>query len=261
MLKEDQQLVERLAAGARLAGPESVSAGYRSELTRLMVVFVDSELAGAAGFCPFINRGPGLRERIIAARIVAEKYLHAEAVLNLLRPFGVKPQLYVRSHAWDSRLDRSVDLGTRRIGGDKRLNVFHYPIEGWEDAITFNMLMGLATALQLGGLGDCSYQPLAQAMREILLREREHASLGETGVRQAIERSGSRIAAQASADYWYPRVAATFGRVESDRAAQYVRYGLRRRSNAEMLTEWQIQADQALTRLGLKASAHPSPGE
>ena len=264
MQKQDKDFLERIAAGHKIdlavgdvlrCGGEVAPNAYRSELTRLVVVFVDSELAGAAGFCPFINRGPGLRERIVAAKIVAEKYVHAEMALKLLQPFGVNPVLYVRSHAWDSRLDRNIDLGTRRIGGDKRLNVFHYPLEGWEDAVVFNMIMGAATAVQLAEMAQSSYAPLAEAIAQILPRELEHALLGESGVRQAIERSGSKAAVQAAVDYWHPRVAATFGRVDSDHAAIYIEYGLRRRSSAEMLADWKAQSAAALKRLGLAIPA------
>ncbi|MBL8490691.1 MAG: phenylacetate-CoA oxygenase subunit PaaI [Rhodocyclaceae bacterium] len=254
MQKQDKDLAARIAGGAKLAAGDALTPGYRAELMRLMVVLADSELAGAAGFCPYVNRGPGLRERIVAAKIVAEKYVHAELVLDLLKAFGVEPQLYVRSHAWDSRLDRNVDLGTRRIGGDKRLNVFHYPLEGWEDAVTFNMLMGMATAVQLAEMQDCSYTPLAGAIATLLSREREHAALGEAGVKQAIERTGSRSATQTAVDYWLPRVAATFGREDSAHADVYIQYGLRRRGNADMLADWRDQTEAALKRLGLKAS-------
>lgn len=254
MQKQDKDFLNRVAAGHKVGAGETLPTAYRSEVMRLLVVFADSELAGAAGFCPFINRGPGLRERIVAAKIVAEKYVHAELALKLLEPFGVNPTLYVRSHAWDSRLDRNVDLGTRRIGGDKRLNVFHYPLEGWEDAVVFNMLMGTATAIQLGEMENASYQPLAELIAQILPREKEHAALGETGVRQAIERSGSKSAAQAAVDYWLPRVAATFGRVDSEHASTYIQYGLRRRSSADMLNDWKTQTNASLKRLGLKAA-------
>jgi ring-1,2-phenylacetyl-CoA epoxidase subunit PaaA len=257
MQKQEKDLIARIAAGEKLTADTPLPAGYRSELMRLMVVFADSELAGAAGFCTFVNRGPGLRERIVAAKIVAEKYVHAEMVLHLLQAFGVNPDLYVRSHAWDARLDRDLDLGTRRIGGDKRLNVFHHPLEGWEDAVVFNMLMGRATAIQLAEMTDCSYTPLAEAITQILPREEEHARLGEAGTRDAIERRGSdanRASAQAAVDYWLPRVAATFGRVESDHAARYVDYGLRRRDNAAMLADWKQQTTAALKRLNLKPS-------
>ncbi|MDO8789039.1 MAG: Phenylacetic acid catabolic protein [Sulfuritalea sp.] len=268
MQKQDKDFLDRIAAGHKIAAPdgdvlrcagETVPTGYRSELMRLVVVFADSELAGAAGFCPFINKGPGVRERIVAAKIVTEKYVHAEMALKLIEPFGVNPLLYVRSHAWDSRLDRHIDLGTRRIGGDKRLNVFHYPLEGWEDAVVFNMLMGAATAIQLGEMAQSSYVPLAGAIAHILPREKEHAQLGESGVRQAIERSGSKAAAQAAVNYWYPRVVATFGRVDSDHAAVYIQYGLRRRSSAAMLRDWKAQSAAALKRLGLAIPKNCSP--
>lgn len=260
MQKPDQTFIERIAAGHKVAGArgetlscagEPVPSDYRNELLRLVVVFADSELAGAAGFCPFINRGPGVRERIVAARIVTEKYVHAEMALALLEPFGVNPTLYVQSHAWDSRLDRHVDLGTRRIGGDKRLNVFHYPLEGWEDAIVFNMLMGAATAVQLAEMAQSSYAPLAKAITLILPREKEHTQLGESGVGQAIERSGSKTAVQAAVNYWYPRVAATFGRVDSEHAATYIQYGLRRRSSAQMLGDWKKQSATTLKHLSI----------
>ena len=254
MQKKEMDLIVRIASGEKLTADAVLPTGYRSELMRLMVVFADSELAGAAGFCAFVNRGPGLRERIIAAKIVAEKYVHAEMVLNLLRPFGVNPDLYVRSHAWDARLDRDLDLGTRRVGGDKRLNVFHHPLEGWEDAVVFNMLMGSATAIQLAEMENCSYAPLSDAINIILPREREHAQLGEAGTRQAIERRGNRASAQSAVDYWLPRVAATFGRTESDNAARYIDYGLRRRDNAAMVADWKQQTTAALKRLDLSLS-------
>jgi len=263
MQKQDKDFLERIAAGHKIGAPagdvlrcggQPVPNGYRSELMRLVVVFADSELAGAAGFCSFINRGPGLRERIVAAKIVTEKYVHAEMALKLLEPFGVNPMLYVRSHAWESRLDRHIDLGTRRIGGDKRLNVFHYPLEGWEDAVVFNMLMGSATAIQLAEMAQSSYAPLAGAIAQILPREQKHAQLGESGVSQAIERGGNHAAVQAAVNYWHPRVAATFGRVDSDHAVTYIQYGLRRRSSAEMLNHWRVQSAAALKRLGMAIS-------
>ena len=70
----------RIARGERLGVAGRLSSGYRAELLRLMVVFVDSEMAGAAGFADLINRAPGMRERSTAARIVSEKFAHAEAV-------------------------------------------------------------------------------------------------------------------------------------------------------------------------------------
>ena len=113
------------------------------------------------------------------------------------------------------------------------------------------MLMGAATAIQLAEMAQSSYSPLADAITQILPREKEHAQLGESGVQQAILRSGSKAAVQAAVDYWHPRVVATFGRVDSEHAATYIQYGLRRRSSAAMLRDWKAQAAAGLKRLGL----------
>ncbi|HLI12540.1 MAG TPA: Phenylacetic acid catabolic protein [Alphaproteobacteria bacterium] len=252
---EEATLIARVARGESLGAEDELPAGYRGELMRLMVVFVDSELAGAAGFADHINRAPGLAERCAAARIVSEKFQHAEMVLTLLARFGVNPRLYVRSHPWSARLDRALDLGNRRVGGDKRLNVFHYPLEGWVDAVAMNMLMGTASAIQLEELCHCSYAPFAAAMSRIVPREAEHAARGEIGLAQAIARDGALAAAQAAVPYWYPRVAATFGRLDSARFELYRRYGLRKSSNAELLARWESEIGTRLERLGLKAPA------
>ncbi len=249
MQGRDEILIELIAAGEKITSPDIISRVYRGEITRLMVVFADSELAGASGFADQIDKAPGIRERTTAARIVAERFAHAESVLELLRPFGVNPEIHVRSHAWSARLAREVDLGTRRLGGDKRLNVFHYPLEGWTDAVTMNMLMGSASSIQLAELLDCSYQPLSDTMVGIVPREAEHAGLGEIGLAQAIDRDGETTAAQASLDYWYRRVAHTLGRIDSDRFDLYRTFELRRHTNSEMLGAWKDDVGPRLVKL------------
>ena len=117
------------------------------------------------------------------------------------------------------------------------------------------MLMGAASSIQLAELVDCSYAPLADAMTEIVEREDQHARFGGTGLGQAIERTGSTVAAQASVDYWHPRVAATFGRIDSDRFDLYKAYGLRRHSNPELLESWQAEVAPRLKNFGLVAPA------
>ncbi|WP_417798177.1 Phenylacetic acid catabolic protein [Terasakiella pusilla] len=253
MAKNEDALLARIANKEKLTAADDLSPGYRGELRRLMVAFVDSELAGAAGFVDTINKAPGMRERCTAARIVSEKFDHAQQVLSLLEEFGVNTDLYVQSHPWDARLSRTLDLGNRRIGGDKRLNVLHYPYEGWLDSVVMNMLMGLASSIQLEELSHCSYTPLSSVMGQISAREGEHAELGRKGLTKALENGYSLEAAQASVDYWYPRVAATFGSSDSQRFDQAKAYGLRKTPNADLLAKWETRIAEQLARIGLEA--------
>lgn len=248
----DADVIARVSRLEFLESPRDVSAGYRAELLRVLTIFVDSELAGTAGMVPFINSAPGLRERATAARMVAEKFDHAQQVLEIMEPFGINPALYVRAHCWSSRLDRDTDLGNRHVGGDKRLNVFHAPVEGWLDAVTMTMLMGTAVAVQLADLADGSYAPLRVVMASIIEREAAHARSGETALSQGIARQGSPAAAQVAVTYWFPRVACTFGRLDSRHVERTRQFGLRRHANADLLNRWQANIHPRLAALGLE---------
>ena len=255
---DEEGLVGFLAGGGRLSAPDNVTPRYRAELMRLMAIFVDSEMAGASGFADCINLAPGLKERITATRIVFEKFNHARQVLELMEEFGANTSQYVGAHPWSSRLDRSVDLGLRRMGGDMRLNVFHYPINGWVDAVVMNCLMGQATVVQLDELTRGSYQPLADTLSGILPVEKQHAELGQQGLRVALDKGHDRTDAQASVNYWYRRVADTFGSSASDHYDQHRKYGLRQKGREELLARWQGVVHPVLEEIGLNEPAHAS---
>ncbi|MEZ5779614.1 MAG: Phenylacetic acid catabolic protein [Paracoccaceae bacterium] len=250
-MSDTMKIEDYLAQGGVLTAPDNVPARYRGELMRLMASFVDSELAGSAGFADAINDAPGIKSRIAAARVVLEKADHAERVLEIMGEFGADTARYAVHHPWAERVARDTDLGARRQGGDMRLSVFHYPLQGWVDAVVMNVLMGLATGIQLKELSRVSYQPLAEVFRAIAPREARHAELGLEGLtRIAADKSG-RTEAKAAVGYWRPRVAATFGMAGSGRFETLKRFGLRHVPNETLLDEWNAVAEAALGKLKL----------
>ncbi|HPE31242.1 MAG TPA: phenylacetate-CoA oxygenase subunit PaaI [Parvularculaceae bacterium] len=249
-MSEDAAILDYLAKGGKLTSPDNAPSRYRAELMRVMASFVDSELAGAAGFADLINEAPGIGEKTAAARIVLEKIDHAVRVLDIMGEFGANIARYQSVHPWASRIGRHEDIGATRREGDMRLNVFHYPLEGWTDAVTMNVLMGRATVIQLTELARCSYQPLAEAFQSILPEEARHAELGEEGLlRLAASGVGAKKAIRESVDYWRPRVAASFGGADSPRFAMLKRFGLRHNPNDALLTEWSASVDQCLSKI------------
>ncbi|MDP0926442.1 Phenylacetic acid catabolic protein [Paracoccus onubensis] len=240
-------LAHYLAQGGKLTSPENVPPRYRGELLRLMSSFVDSELAGSAGFADAINWAPGIKERIAASRITLEKADHAGRVLDLMEGFGTDKARYEQAHDWAARGPRDQQIGLRRQGGDMRLSVFHYPLTGWADAVVMNVLMGMATLHALDELARCSYQPLAEVLRDILPRERRHMELGVEG----LEWIGASDEARASVAYWLPRVAETFGPTRSDRFERLKALGLRHSDNETLRQNWQAETGALLTRLKL----------
>ena len=242
------KITDYLAAGGKLTSPFNVPPRYRAELMRIMATFVDSNLAGAAGFADVINAAPGIKGRIAAARIVLEKTDHAGRVLDLMGEFGANTDRYASHHPWTARLEREADIGLSRAEHDMRLSVFNYPLLGWTDAVVMNLLMGRAVVAQLGEFAQMSYQPLAEAYEAILPVERRHAELAEEGLAILVRDESERAAAIESAAYWWPRVAASFGADSSAKFEKLRALGLRHRSNEALREEWSNTARAILAQ-------------
>lgn len=250
-MSDTMNIEDYLAQGGVLTSPGNVPPRYRGELMRLMATFVDSELAGSAGFADTINAAPGIKQRIAAARIVLEKADHAERVLAIMGEFGADTARYAVHHPWAARVSRDADIGATRQGGDMRLSVFHYPLKGWVDAVVMNVLMGKAVGVQLEEFSRVSYGPLAEVFREIAPREARHAELGLEGLTQIVATEEGRAQAHAAVAYWRPRVAASFGAVNSSRFETLKRFGLRHTPNSELLARWNADIDATFAGLGL----------
>lgn len=251
-MSDEMTIAEYLGEGGVLTSPANVPPRYRAELLKLMATFVDSELAGAAGFADRINDAPGIKEKIAAARIVLEKTDHAERVLKVMGEFGVDEDRYANSHPWTARLDRDAPPEAQRGEHDMRLSVFNYPLSGWADAVTMNLLMGLAVNIQMRDFLKVSYGPLAQSFREIAPRETRHAELAREGLEKLVaEGMGEEI--ERSVAYWWPRVAASFGSSSADKLARLREWGLRRADGESQRKAWEDQARDVLAELGLKA--------
>ena len=250
-MTETMNIEDYLAQGGVLTSPGNVPARYRGELMRLMGSFVDSELAASAGFAGSINFAPGIKERIAASRITLEKADHAERVLAVMSDFGTDTARYQRQHDWAARVARDADLGSARTGSDMRLSVFHYPIIGWADAVVMNVLMGLATGVQMTELTRVSYAPLAEVFREIAPREARHAALGVEGLDRLVASDEGRAQAKAAVAYWRPRVAVTFGTARSARFDTQAKFGLRHAPNETLLARWDAAVTETLGPIGL----------
>lgn len=254
-MSDEMNIADYLAQGGKLTNPTNVPPRYRAELMKIMSTFVDSELAAAAGFADVINDGPGIKERIAAAKIVLEKTDNADKVLKLMGEFGANTDRYVNHHPWRDRLPRDTPPGSRRSAHDMRLSVLNYPLDGWVDAVVMNFCMGHAVGVQLEDMAKSSYQPLGEAIREVAPREARHTELAEEGLSRLSE-TGHRGAIATSLEYWRPRIAAVFGDPPQDRFEQLRGWGLRSRSGQEMREAWQSRlatASDRFSAMGLTA--------
>ncbi|MFD3189874.1 Phenylacetic acid catabolic protein [Sedimentitalea sp. HM32M-2] len=250
-MSEEMTIESYLEQGGKLTNPANVPPRYRAELMKIMATFVDSELAGAAGFADVINQGPGIKERIAAAKIVLEKTDNADRVLRLLGEFGADTARYANSHPWTARLPRDATPGSRRSDHDMRLSVLNYPLAGWADAVAMNLCMGLAVGVQLDEMQSLSYQPLADAFRKIAPIEARHVELAMEGLVK-LRDQGQHDAVRDAIAYWHPRVAAIFGDIEQSRFAQLKAWGLRKHTNTQLQQTWKTNLNTAIKKIDIE---------
>ena len=152
--------------------------------------------------------------------------------------FGADAARYAVHHPWADRLARDADLGQPVTAATCGSPVFHYPLQGWIDAVVMNVLQGLAAGVTLEELSRVSYAPLAEVFRDIAPRERRHTELGVAGLARSPTTEEGRAAARAAIAYWQPKVADSFGTANSARFETLSRFGLRHRPNEALLADW-----------------------
>ncbi|MBI2466937.1 MAG: phenylacetate-CoA oxygenase subunit PaaI [Candidatus Rokubacteria bacterium] len=229
-----ERLLRRLAAGEKIQSAEEMSQLYRENLLHLMTMQADSELAGAYGYVPWIMKAPTVEEKLVVAQIVKDEMRHAKVMYDLLADLGFDVEGHVRPHdqAFARRLDDpDADIGTARLGTDKRVNIFYYAIDTWPDFVMFNFCMDRGAGHQLEDTRRCSYGPWVRAIEGIFKEEKMHIRHGELWVRRLAQDPAGRAEAERTFQKWFIRTMNIFGRPGSPKNRLYRELGLKVRDN------------------------------
>ncbi len=230
-----QRLETEILAAKKVKGPDDITPLYREHLINLLYMQADSELAGALGYAPCIKMAPTLEEYLASAMIVKDEFRHARVVYKLLEHLGEDVETHVQHFDYNSRLaDENADIGAKRAGGDKRVNIFYYPIPTWVDFVMFNFCMDRGAGHQLEDSLTASYQPWAVVIEGIFKEEKFHIAHGDNWVKRLAQDPKTKDAAQAALDKWFPRTMNIFGRPNTPKNKIYRSLGLKKRDNEEV---------------------------
>lgn len=249
--EKSKKLEEKLAAGGKVVSPDEMTQEYRDQLVHLMQMQADSELAGAYGYVPWIQKAPSIQETLTVSQIVKDEVRHARVMYRLLEELGVDVQRYYEKHDFALRVQDS-DIGTQRAGADQRVNIFYYPIDTWYDFIMFNFCMDRGAGHQLEDAKDCSYKPWCDVMEGIFKEEAMHMAHGDHWVKKLASDPATKEQTQAALDVWFPRTMNIFGRRASKRNAIYRKLGLKRRDNDEVRQAFADDVADKCRQFGLR---------
>lgn len=248
----EQEMMAKITAGQPLEKTEEMTEEYKEHLLHLLLMQADSELSGGYGYVPWIMQAPTVEEKLIVANIVKDEIRHAKAMYGLLADLGFDVQAHVDAQQLDFRLDSGTsDIGTGRLKGDQRVNIFYYPIETWTDFVMFNFCMDRGAGHQLEDALTCSYGPWRRVVEGIFKEEVVHIGHGEMWVRRLAENPITRQECQETLNKWYLRTMNIFGRPGSRRNAVYQKLGLKKRDNDEVRQAFDQEVKAFCEKVGL----------
>lgn len=248
--EEDARLIEKIEQGGTISCFQETGGRFKELTTGILLQFADSQMAGAAGFAPFINKGATIEDRLNISKMVAEKMSMAKDAYELLSGLNFKVDRYLSSHCFESRVLRDSFLGFSRSSADKRLNALLYPLESFEDMLVFTYLLATMAKLMLGEFADSKFVPLKELACSCLPLETSHANLALAILARKAESHKKQI--ELSYQYWYPRVETSAGPPDSLRNEWHKRFGLKHSDNVEIKEEWKQEVSRELKKLALE---------
>ncbi len=246
------KFAEAVQNGKQVEATDEMSDEYREALINLMMQQADSELSGAYGYVPWIEKAPNIHEKLLVAQIVKDEINHAYRMNKLLSDLGIDVDERITQFELGMRLsDSNANIGATRKATDKRVNIFYYPIDTWTDFIMFNFCMDRGAGHQLEDSLTCSYAPWARTVAGIFKEEMMHVNHGDTWVQKLASDPKTKDEVQAALNKWYPRTMNIFGRPNSSKNVLYRKLGLKHRDNEEVRQAFKADIEKALEGTGL----------
>lgn len=208
---------------------------YRELLTRVLRIQADCEIGGPHLYVSqWVLNAPTADDQWRMSRIAAEEVDHFRKINRLLNIIGSSAD----DRLWVDKEERYVDA-------------FKRDMPSWADIAMFGLLIDRVGEYQLDEFQDSSFEPLNKVLPPVLQEEKGHVSFGLHKARDLIDQ-GRKAEVQDAVNRWYPESLDMFGNTRSKRDHRYIKWGLKRRTNAQARAQYKKEADTVLTELGLQ---------
>lgn len=193
---------------------------YRVAVEKIVISHAVNELYGAQVFDePAIALAPTPYSKWLTCRVAMEEYGH---------------------HVRFRELGEEIGIPSERMLPDakKPLSIFEFPLQTWEEFCVIKLLADLAEILQVEDLAQCTFLPLRNLARMTMPEERFHAQFGEDFSKELIQTEEGRKAVQDAIDRYFPILPKFFGRPQSKNNEIYRKWGIKQRTNEDMLADY-----------------------
>jgi ring-1,2-phenylacetyl-CoA epoxidase subunit PaaA len=224
----------------RFAGPEGLPADYKDLLVRMLSIQsrIESEymLAADRTLMKPLALAPTPEDKAEYAAFWSDEVRHASYWMQLLGGLGVK-----------------VDDAFMATPMPIYIFEMRDQAEDWIEYGLFSFFADRQGAYMGYEWLGCSYEPLARIADRVYKEELGHAAFGLRLMRRYLQREGERGRELLITHLrkWYPAGLDMFGKSGSRRQLDYLRWGLRRRTNEEMRDAFTAEVNNLLTKLDI----------
>ena len=158
-------LLERLADGKLVEGPEYASEDYVKGLARTLIVSGDTELISAPAYLKAAEHAPRLQSFVSVIGIIQDELGHAHIAYRMLRDLGV---------------DTDALIYEREPSDFRYPYAFDVPLENWSEMVVANGFYDRAGFVLLSDIFQhTSYGPWKRALVKVDREETFHLRHGE----------------------------------------------------------------------------------
>jgi len=207
---------------------------FRTAVEKIVISHAVNELYGAQVFDePAIALAPTPYSKWLTCRVAMEEYGHHVRFKELGEEIGIPAEQMTAS---DEK---------------KPLSIFEFPLQTWEEFCVIKLLADLAEILQVEDLSQCTFLPLRNLSRMTMPEERFHAQFGKDFCTELCETEEGRVAVQDAINRYYPILPKFFGRPKSKNNEIFRKWGIKQRTNEDMLADYVKRATELVEELGL----------
>lgn len=128
---------------------------------------------------------------------------------------------------------------------------FHMKFPTWTELAAVNFLTDRVGMYQAHEWVGSSYAVLAKIAPMVVKDERGHTTMGYERLERVCETAQGREEAQRAIVKWYPAALDMFGRSESKRQHEYIKWGLKKKTNGELRRQFIEDVEPLIAKLGL----------
>ncbi len=235
-----ESVMERPLAAHSVKTPEEflkMPDEYQELAKRLMLVHAEGELTGSDDYTQiFYHLAPNAYELRVCCERAAEEIDHYVLTAEVLSDIGVDCSHMLKQNMYERPLYPTD---------------FVRDIRTWMERGMFSLLGETVVLYHMLEFKESSYKPFADIFPRIISEENVHVAHGRRIIEEACKTEDGKAEAQAALDRFWPIALDLFGRSDSKRSPLYIKWGLRKTSNADLRNSFIRKTRKKMQTLGL----------